>query len=364
MTVIAKTRYRLQRNDLMLLLAVAALLVVGLICFYSASFGSALLEQEGGDLAHYLRRQIGWAMIGVVLMIVLSRIDYHLYQRHPRLIGGGTLAILAGTVLLGDRWIFGTSVQPSEAARVLAIIYLAMWLASKGDSIRDLHLGLLPYLALTLLVSGLIVAQKDLSTAALMGGSAVIMLWVAGADAKQMGLALGVLAVLATLSVLILRSGRITLWLNSTMSDQASQGFQCLRALNRGGLFGVGLGHSEQKFTLYAAPTDAIFAIIGEELGFLGAMFVMGLFGLFTWVGLRISRAAGDAFGMFLAVGIVMWVTLSAIMSIASVTNTIPFSGSVLPFISGGGSSLVSTLASMGILLNVSYQSAAAERRI
>jgi cell division protein FtsW len=173
--------------------------------------------------------------------------------------------------------------------------------------------------------------------------------------------ALGVVAIAAPY-----RSERVDVWLQSPFSDALGQGFQVIQslaALNKGGLVGIGLGQSQQKFAIYAPHTDGIFAVIGEELGFLGTCLVIGLYALWTWRGMRIAWYAPDSYGMLLAVGIVSWVVFQAILHISVITASVPFTGTVLPFVSYGGSSLVATLASTGILLNISQRGAASEGR-
>jgi cell division protein FtsW len=234
-----------------------------------------------------------------------------------------------------------------------------VWLASKGIEIRNLSLGMIPFALLLGGIAGLIVAQPDFSTAVLLVATATAMFFVAGADMKQLLIAFlfgGVALVLVALTARY-RFERIDLWLASPFSDVLGRGFQpvqSLVALNRGGWLGVGLGQSQQKFTLYAPHTDGMFAIIGEEFGFIGAVGVVALYGLWTWRGLRMARRVADPFGMLLAVGLVSWVAFQAMLHIAVITASTPFTGTVLPLISYGGSSLVSSLAQVGILLSIS----------
>ncbi|MHB0856685.1 MAG: FtsW/RodA/SpoVE family cell cycle protein [Anaerolineae bacterium] len=350
--------------DLGVLLIALALLVVGLVMVYSASYGFALITEGAfeGQPTYFVRRQLGFAAMGLAAMFLLSRVDYHLYRRfalHILVLSVGILLVMA---VLG-RWLLGgQSVQPSELARLGAIIYIAVWLSARGTEIRDLTLGLIPFALLLGVIAGLIILQPDFSTATLLVATATAMYFAAGADTKQLlitlfaaGLALALVAMAADY-----RSDRVDLWIRTPFSDALGRGFQVVQsliALNRGGLLGVGLGQSQQKFAIYAPHTDGVFAIIGEEVGFVGASLVIVLYGLWTWRGLRVAREAADSYGMLLAVGIVMWVTFGAMLHIAVITASTPFTGAVLPFISGGGSSLVSTLASVGILLNISRES-------
>lgn len=362
------------RTDLGMLLIVLALLVVGLVMVYSSSFGFALIERGAyeGQPTYFLKRQFIFSAIGVLTMLVLARIDYHLYQRHALKILAATLAILLFMVFGGGRWLFGSgtwrSVQPSELAKVGAMVYIAVWLASKGEQLRSINLGLIPFALLLGFIAGLIILQPDFSTAVLLVATATAMFFVAGADTRQLLIiflfgGLGLLLVAVTASY---RSERIDIWLHSPFSDATGGGYQMVQsllALNRGGFFGIGLGQSQQKFLIYAPHTDGIFAIVGEELGFFGSLIVIGLFALWTWRGFKIARLAPDTYGMLLAIGIVVWVTFSAILHIAVITATTPFSGGVLPFISYGGSSQMATLASVGILLNISRGALTAGRK-
>ena len=366
MAAISKTATRpasrFARVDLGLLVIVLAILVTGLVMVYSASYGFALIE--GGDYegqpAFFLKRQVVFALVGFCALLVLSRVDYHLYQQYALWILGGTVLILVPMALGVGRWLVrGRSVQPSELAKVGAMIYIAVWLAAKGENLRSVNLGLIPFAVLLGFIAGLIMLQPDFSTGVLLIATATAMLFVAGVDIKQLliGFLFGGLALFLMAIAMPYRMRRINLWLQSPFSDVSDKGFQVVQALvalHKGGLAGVGLGQSQQKFVVYAAHTDGIFAILGEEMGLLGCLLVIGLYGLWTWRGLRVAWAAPDMYGRLLAVGLVAWVTLQAILHIGVITASTPFTGTVLPFISYGGSSLVSCLASVGILLNIS----------
>jgi cell division protein FtsW len=361
-------RGRLSRTSIRLLLVVAAMLVLGLVMVYSASYGYAFSDASThqGDPAYYLRRQFIAAVAGVVLLIALSFLDYHIFRKVAVYILGATFLFIAPTAI-GGRWLFGSWGQLAELGRVLATIYLATWLAGKGDEIRSLKLGFLPFGVLVGAVTALVVLH-DISTACLIFVTAMAMAFVAGADTRQIILTIVIVAVLVVGLAFVTKFGdRIMLWLNTSFKggiDQSTQVAQCLAAINRGGLFGVGLGQSQLKYVIYAAHSDGIFAIIGEELGFLGSSVVIALFSLWTWWGLRVAREARDTLGRLLAIGLTVWVTLGALLHISASLNALPFNGSVLPFISSGGSSLVTTLASVGIMVNITRaESIPAEER-
>lgn len=361
---------RAMRTDWGILLIVMALVIVGSVMVYSASYGFALMDGGifEGRPTYFVRRQIMFAVAGIVAMVILSRIDYRLYRRYALHILVLTLIMLVPMAIRG-RWVLAqsNSVQPVEVAKIGIMIYISVWLAAKGEQIRSLSVGLIPFALLLGFMSGLIVLQPDFSTAVILIATSTAMLFAAGADMKQLliaflfgGIALVFVAMLAPY-----RFERIEIWLRGPMSDARGQGFQTvqsLKALNDGNLIGVGLGQSQQKFALYAPHSDGIFAIIGEELGFMGALAIMVLYGLWTWRGLRVAKRAEDPFAMLLAVGLVSWVAFQALLHIAVATASTPFTGTVLPFISSGGSSLVSQLAAAGILLNIARGSRQPDR--
>jgi len=358
---------RVVKTDLGLILVVLALIVIGLVMVYSASYGFAVLEGGlfEGRPTYFVRRQMLFAVGGLALLGGLTHVDYHVFTRRAVPILLATIGLLILTFFVGKtvggatRWIFQGSVQPSEMARVGAVLYIAVWLASRGETLRALDVGLVPFALLLGLIAGLIVLQPDFSTAILLVATGTAMFFVAGADMKQLLLAflVGGVAVAVVGLAAPYRSSRVNLWLESPFSDALGRGFQVIQslaALNKGGLVGIGLGQSQQKFAIYAPHTDGIFAVVGEEFGFVGTGLVIGLYALWTWRGMRIAWYAPDAYGTLLAVGIVSWVVFQAILHIAVTTASLPFTGTVLPFVSYGGSSLLATLGSTGILLNIS----------
>jgi cell division protein FtsW len=352
------------RTDWGLLLIVLMMLIIGLAMVYSASYGFSL-QQGGmyeGQPAFFFRRQLVSLAVGLVAMAILWRIDYRWYRRLATLILAITMAILVTMAILG-RWVFhqrmASFIQPVEVAKVGAMIYIAVWLASRGERIRDISLGLIPFSLLLGIMAGLVVIQPDFSTAIVLIATATAMFFVAGADMRQLliGFLCGGIALVMVAFLAPYRVERIRTFFNDPLTTALSEGFQTvqsLAALNAGGLFGVGLGQSQQKFSIFAPHTDGMFAIIGEELGFVGASLVLLLYGLWTWRGLRVARQAEDRYGMLLAVGLVCWVTFQATLHVGVITATTPFTGTVLPMVSYGGSSLTTTLGSIGILLSIS----------
>ena len=350
--------------DYVLVLAVVMLLLLGLVMVYSASqFATS------GDPGYWFRHQIVWAMLGGIALLVTSRVEYRLWRRVA--LPGMVLAlVLLVAVLVAGHTIYGAqrwlhvglfSFQPSELTKLALALYVADWLARKGDAVRTLLNGLLPFAALTGVVLALILLQNDLGTSIVVAVLAIAMFYAAGANLLQLlpTLALGGLAAFVLATGSSFRRARLDAFLHplpAGCADAASyQICQGLISLGSGGLFGRGLGDSVQKAGYLPNPfTDSIFAITGEELGLVGCLFILGLFGLLAFRGLRVSRRAPDAFGALLACGLTSWLLAQAAINIGSVVDALPFTGVPLPFVSFGGSSLVTSLAAVGILLNIS----------
>ena len=355
---------RAEGIDMVLIMTVVALLAIGLIMVYSTTY--ALGYKLYGNPNFFLIRQGMWVVIGTLGLLVMMRISYTHWQRVSVLIMASMLLLLAGLLIFGSeqfggrRWFFGGSVQPSELAKLAVIIYIADWLSSKGEQIRDVTYGLIPFAILIGVVTGLILLQPDMSTSILIAVTAFAMFFVAGAEVKQLAIScmVGGLALVILILQAPYRLERVAVFLDPMGSDPSEGGYQIiqtLRALARGGVAGQGLGNSQQKLgALPAAHTDAIFAVLGEELGLLGGLVVIGLFAILAYRGFRIAQHAPDTFGMMLATGITAWLAFQALINIAVVTATIPFTGIPLPFISFGGSSLVTSMAGIGMLSNIS----------
>ena len=358
--------------DYLLLIVVAALLIIGLMMVYSATFDLAYKEYE--QPTYFFIRQVLWATLGVAVLLVMARIEYHNWRRFSVLIMAGTLILLGVVLFFGSerfgaqRSLFEGSIQPSELCKLALIIYIAHWLSSKGDQIRQVTYGLIPFAILIGLVAALIILQPDFSTAVLIVAIAVAMFFLAGADLFQLVVCFIVGS--ATFAFLITRApyrlARIIAFLDP-LSDSyggAYQVRQTLIALGSGGISGLGLGASRQKFGyLYASHTDGIFAILGEELGLIGCLVVIGLFTALAYRGFKIALEAPDGFGTILASGVTCWLIFQALINIAVVTATVPFTGIPLPFISFGGSSLAVSMAGIGLMLSISRGGQREERR-
>jgi cell division protein FtsW len=304
-------------------------------------------------------------------MVVAARIPYTVWQRWSIVLMGGAILGLMAVIPFGadlhgaKRTFFGGSVQPSEPAKIITILYASAWLASKGARIRDVRAGLLPFSMLMGIVAVLIILQPEISAAILIVATASIMFFIAGAELKQIGL-IGIGAGLTFWLVIINSSyagGRLERYLDSLANPLQSAEYQVqhsVGALVRGGPAGVGIGNSLAHTLDYFLPlswSDNVFAIIGEELGLLGALLVILLFALLAYRGLRIALRAPDSFGMLTALGITSLLILQALLNIGVVVAATPPTGVTLPFISYGGSSLVTALGAIGILLSISYYS-------
>lgn len=369
---INRIRARLHGVDIPLLIAVLCLLVFGLMMVYSSSWKYSM--QLGESYSYVFTRQLIWAVVGIVVAFGLSFINYHRYRRLVVPMMYITLFLLilvlfwVGETRLGaKRALFGGSVQPSELAKLVIIIYLSFWLYSKREKLNQISFGLAPLIVMLGITAGLIMGEPDLSaavTVVILGG---IMFFVAGGDLKQIVLVLAVTILLGWVVVSINATGKARLADYIVgMRDPLQASYQVKRSMEaivRGGVFGVGIGQSTTKFTgLPVAPTDSIFAVITEETGLLGAFFTVALYGVFLWRGLRIAQKAPDLLGKLLASGVTIWLFFEAFVNMAAMVNLMPFAGNALPLISAGGSSLVTAMAGIGLLFGINrYSSKAGE---
>lgn len=348
-----------------LLTIVATLLALGNVMVFSASYAQGIAGYDNPFF--FFMRQLMWMGIGLGAMLVAMRVPYTFWQRWSVPLMGVSLLALVAVIALGSetfgstRTFFGGSVQPSEPAKVVIIIYVSAWLASKGSRIRDVQVGLLPFSVLMGIITVLLVSQPDISTSILIVATATIMFFIAGAELRQLfliGLG-GGFTFWMVLQYSSYASRRIDRYLESVWNPLESREWQTtrtVRALLNGGIFGEGLGGGDYKLPggVPLGWSDNIFAIIGEELGLLGALFVILLFSLLVYRGLRTALHAPDTFGMLLAIGITSLLTLQALLNAAVVVAIAPPTGVTLPFISYGGSSLVTVLGAIGILLSIS----------
>jgi len=368
MTALSAGRIRATRPDILILLCVGILTIGGLVIVYSASFAVGLNDYN--DVNYFIVRQAMGAAAGAVAMVVLARFDYHRLAGLSPLILLACLVGLAAVLIPGigvnangaHRWIqIGPlpPVQPSEFAKLAMVIYIAAWLAAKGEQVKTISLGVIPFILMVGLVGGLIMAEPDMGTFLVIVLTTSTMFFIAGASLSHViALALGGLSGgLLLIAVEPYRWERLKSFFGAE-NDPEGKGFQILQlliALGSGGLRGIGLGESRQKFFyIPGAHTDGIFAIVGEELGFIGAMIVLILFAVLIFRGFRTAVKANDEFGFLLAVGITCWIAYQAVINIGGITRSLPLAGIPLPFISYGNSAMIATLAAVGVLLSIS----------
>lgn len=355
--------------DFVLFITTLTLLGIGLVMVFSSSAVTASVTY--GDAYYFFKKQLMWAIIGIVAMFVVMKLNFLRLKDFavPLLIFSIVCLALVVTPLgievkgSSRSFNFGfLRFSPSELAKIAVVMFFARALDIKIDKISSFTKGVLPFLAMLALICGLIMLQPDLGTAFTIAGTMFFMLMIAGAEWLHLGLitGTGVMAVAAAIIFEPYRMERVTAFLNpwKYASDEGFQTIQSLYALGSGGLFGMGLGRSRQKFFyLPEQHTDFIFAILGEELGFIGASLVVALFLLFAWRGFKIAINAPDNFSRLLAAGITILITFQAAINIGVVSGALPVTGITLPFISYGGTSLLFTMIGVGLLLNISRYS-------
>ena len=356
--------------DITLLILTFTLLAIGLIMVYSAS--AVWAEYKFDDSFFFAKRQMLFAGVGIFAMFFIMNIDYWTWRTWAKVLIIICFVMLilvlipgVGNVRNGSRsWIgIGAfSVQPSEFMKLAMIAFLAKFLSEKQKVITSFKKGLAPSLGLVFLAFGMIMLQPDLGTGTVMVGTCIVMIFIAGARISHFVL-LGLMGVAAFAGLVVsapYRIKRITSFLDP-WQDPLGSGFQIIQslfAIGPGGLFGLGLGESRQKFFYLPEPqTDFIFAILAEELGFIGGSLILLLFSLLLWRGIRIALGAPDLYGSFLAVGIIAMVAIQVMINIGVVTGLMPVTGITLPFLSYGGSSLTLMLMAIGVLLNISRYS-------
>lgn len=364
-----------KKYDQILLVLIILLCVVGTVMLYSASSSLSLNETSGVTDTFFLRSHLKRLIVGMVAMFFFIFMDYRkLKSVAPYLMIGSIILLLATKVTymakgisFPARWLdLGIlTVQTSDIARFSLIVYLAYYIDKKRDKLKDFYEGIFPPIVLMAAILGTIVIQPDFSTAAVIGFIGFAMLFIGGARLPHI-MATSVVAVVVMIPVMLMRSyrmKRVLYWLGSVFgfsggADQDVVGYQAqqsLISLGNGGFWGLGLGNSLEKNLFLPTPhTDFIFAIIGEELGLLGALFVITLFLFIFQRGIKIAKETTDPFGVMLTVGISFSIIIYAFINVAVVTGIFPVTGLPMPLISHGGSSLVMNLACLGILLNVS----------
>jgi cell division protein FtsW len=347
------------------------LLLVGFGVAMVFSSSAIVAKEKFGDPNYFSFKQLIFAALGLAVMFVVMKVDYHTY-RHPAIVFSGLAVVVALLVVVfflaaaanTHRWIqlAGFSVQPSELAKLALIFFLAYFLEKRKGRVNDLAFTLVPIAIIVALLAGLIVLQPDLGTAVSLLVISAVLLFVAGLDLRW--IAASIIFAVPTFYLLVFRvryrRERILAFLNP-WEEPLGRGFQIIQSLlsvASGGIAGLGFMEGKQKlFYLPEAHTDFIFAVVGEEMGMIGTCGILILFTVFLWRGLRTSLRAPDTFGFYLGLGITMMVCVQAFINMSVVLGLLPTKGIPLPFLSYGGSSFVVMLAAVGILLNVSQHS-------
>ncbi len=352
--------------DYFLFFLCIAISLFGLVMIYSAS--SVWAEYKFNDPFKFVKAQGIFFIVGILLMIFLSKIDYHFYKKKANLILLVCFILLVlvlipgiGTIRNGSRSWFGIGslgIQPSEFAKIGLIIYVAKYLANNKKDMRDIKKGVLPILVVILAFFGLIMLEPDFGTAMVIVLTLVVMIFVSGVKISffvKIG-CLGLLGIVALIIIAPYRMARIVSFLNP-WTDPLGSGFQIIQslyAIGPGGLLGQGFMKSRQKhFYLPEPQTDFIFSIISEEFGFLGVLLVTSAFFCLFFHILKIALKQSDLFGKYLAFGLIFGIIIQAILNLMVVVGIIPVTGVTLPFLSYGGSSLLVSMASIGIILNI-----------
>jgi cell division protein FtsW len=362
-------RVRPGQPDYLLLVATVMLLITGLLAVYTSSY--AVGFHDYGDPNFFVKRQVLFAVVGLCALLFFMQLDYNKLRAWSIWM---LLAALVGLLLVltpvgvesngARRWLdFGpVSVQPSEFAKLAVIVYISAWLSSRGSQINKFSLGFVPFTLLVGVMGALVVSEPDMGTTVIIVLVACTLFFLAGAPLSHLALLLGFGALLsyAIITTREYQLDRLTSFISPT-SDPQGNGYQILQlliALGSGGPFGLGWAESRQKHLyLPSSQTDGVFAVLGEEVGFVGLMVIMAIFAFFVYRGVKVTLKTRDKFGTLLAMGIVSWIAYQTLINIAGITRTLPLTGVPLPFLSYGGSALVTVMAGIGVLLSVSRYS-------
>ena len=362
-----KRKMKMGNIDYGIFYTVLFLLAIGTVMVYSASSYYSMFTYK--DSMYFLKKQILWVFVGLICMFFMMGFDYHKLKKYTPWLIIGCIPLLLLVFLFPDtngaqRWIkIGPlSFQPSDLTKYAVVFFLALGLEVKGEGIKKFGTGIVPYLGVSGIFAGLILAEKNLSIASVIMIVTFIMLFASGGRIKHLFGIVAPAMVCAALFFTFSSDYRRDRMLNFTnpWKDPAGDGYQLIQsfyALGAGGVTGLGLGQSRQKTLYMPEPhNDFIFSIIGEELGLIGCLVIIALFIIFIWRGISVAIKAKDTYGTLLAIGITSVIAVQALINIAVVTGSMPVTGVPLPFISYGGTSLVINLTAMGVLLNISRQ--------
>lgn len=362
-------RFRLEL-DIWLTVIIFTLLLVGLMFVYSASWKFSLKTYN--DISYIFFNQLKFVIGGIIMVIGMSFFKYSWYKKLLLPMVAITLAALVYVKFFGEtrnnanRTLFGGSVQPSEFAMLVVVIYLSFWLISKKDVLNQITFGLLPMGAILGVFAGLIILQPDYSATLTIVLLGTLLFILVGAEFKQILILLAFEGLAALFIFTSTTTGKIRMdeyLAGLTSPTLASEHLQyAMWAIRSGGWFGAGIGLGTAKFIGLPVPwTDSIFAVIIEEIGIVGGILLILVYIALLWRGLVIAKNAPDLLGRLLAAGITLWITFDAFLNMGVMVNLFPFAGNALPFISAGGSSMISSLAGIGILMNIARESKKAQ---
>jgi cell division protein FtsW len=351
--------------DVGLLLIVASLLVIGLLMVYSASWDVSMTISNSQN--SIFLRQVLWVGLGITGATILSYFDYHHYRKLVVYMMALVIIALFAVLVVREvrynsaRSLFEGSIQPAEFAKLISILYLSVWLTNKKDMLKDFKNYLLPLSFGIGFIVALILAQPDLSAALTVLILGIMLLFLAGGDWKHVAIVILVGLLGSIFLINVMPTGRLRFAQYLSGLENPTQSSYHIRrtyeAIIKGGVFGVGLGKANTKFTGLPLPhTDSIFAVLAEETGIVGAMIVIALYIMLIWRGFKIARNAPDQLGSLLAFGLTSWIVIEALINVSVIVGLLPFAGNALPFISAGGSSMTATMASIGIVMNVARQ--------
>lgn len=362
--------------DTIFLILVLSLLTLGLVMLFSASY--AYCYYRFGNSFAYITKQAIFAAAGVVAMLLISKFDYHILKKFSYIFFGFSLIMMVVVLFMdpindAKRWIIigGQTFQPSELMKFSVIVLFSYWISKDFSRMKTFRYGVLPFMAVLGVVAVLLVLQPHLSATILILTIGLFMMIIGGTSGKWFVLGgslitAGLFYVVMFTNFIQYASSRLSTWMNP-FSDPQGKGFQTIQSLlsiGSGGLMGLGLGNSRQKYLYIPEPhNDFIFSVVCEELGFIGASIIIILFMLLVWRGFIIAMRAPDKFGAMLVIGLILQVGVQTILNIAVVTNTIPNTGISLPFFSYGGTALLMLLSQMGIILSVSRNAALEKMR-
>jgi cell division protein FtsW len=367
----ASTGAPAQTYDRHLLFAVLLLVGIGIVMVYSAS--SALALKKYGSSFHFLKKQALFSLIGMVVLVVFSHIPFRVYRSltYPVLLT--SLGLLVAVLVSGaglsaggsQRWmrLGPVTFQPVEAARLALVFYMAYSLSKKRDGLRQFRIGFVPHVLVLAVFAVLLMLQPDFGSVVIFSALVWVMMFVAGVPIRHLLSALLLMAPLAYYLMVgaAYRIRRLVSFLDPWQYPDG-EGYQIIHSLmafGTGGLWGTGVGKGYQKLFYLPEPhTDFIFAVIGEELGFLGVVFILGLYGIVLWRGISIAFRCRDEFGMYMALGITTAIGLQVSINLGVALGLLPTKGLTLPFLSYGGTSLLLNMASIGILMNIGAQHA------